>query len=613
MKNRILFTILFCGSLISAVAQQRQQSSFDHVNTFNLNNAYAGFDSCMHVFLQRKQQWVGVDGAPVNTQLQGYMPLQSDLGVGLEISNWKAGLLQSTNVEGTVAKHLAVNEKYHVGAALSMGFYQYSFGVDDVIAFDNDNYLNQSQVNSGGFYGDLGVLFSTDEFQAGVSIPRLFASNVNLDVGNEVNTFNVERYFNAHASYLFGLNEDFMLQPMVIYRSIPSNGAVADIKAGVLYQDMVGLNLGYRTGSGLLAAVDFTLSDRFRFGYAYDAGMSNVSGISNGSHEFMLGFRMCKPMKKKNKEPEVVYYYANGTLTDAATGEPMINHPVAITNTATGITQNVNTDSTGTYQMQVDSGASYTVKVEDLDYETMAKTIKINPANTQTTANLAMAHKTMGVMGRVTDAKTKAAMSGVQVVMQRGEERYEAKTDSKGEFTLPLPEKKRGDVLDYTVTLKKEGYDPFKKDVKQTIKNYETVQLNQAVKGGLQLTPEKKPEQIAEIIDLNPITFQVNSSKLTSEATVEVDKVVKVLTENPDMKIAVGAHTDCTGGEAGNQRLSDARAETVVKYIQERISNPERVTGKGYGESQPIRDCVCAECNKEDHNINRRTEFRIVE
>ena len=86
---------------------------------------------------------------------------------------------------------------------------------------------------------------------------------------------------------------------MVIYRSIPGNGGILYLKAG--------LTLGYRTNSGLLAAVDFTWNDLITIGYDYDAGMTEFSGISRGSHEFLLGFRVCKPTREKApKEPEII-------------------------------------------------------------------------------------------------------------------------------------------------------------------------------------------------------------------------------------------------------------------------------------------------------------------
>jgi outer membrane protein OmpA-like peptidoglycan-associated protein len=66
-----------------------------------------------------------------------------------------------------------------------------------------------------------------------------------------------------------------------------------------------------------------------------------------------------------------------------------------------------------------------------------------------------------------------------------------------------------------------------------------------------------------------------------------------------------------------NERLSDRRAKASAKYIASKITNPERIYGKGYGESQLINHCACegrvkSKCSDEEHQANRRTEFRIT-
>ena len=74
-----------------------------------------------------------------------------------------------------------------------------------------------------------------------------------------------------------------------------------------------------------------------------------------------------------------------------------------------------------------------------------------------------------------------------------------------------------------------------------------------------------------------------------------------------------GAHTDCRGPKGYNRGLSERRAKSTAKYIKKKISNPERVTFKGYGESQPATDCSCKKCSTEQHQLNRRTEFIIID
>ena len=79
------------------------------------------------------------------------------------------------------------------------------------------------------------------------------------------------------------------------------------------------------------------------------------------------------------------------------------------------------------------------------------------------------------------------------------------------------------------------------------------------------------------------------------------------------MSIQVNSHTDCRGANAYNMNLSKARANSVIKYLQERGINKKRLEFKGFGETKPVEDCpVCDECSEEQHQRNRRTEFQIV-
>lgn len=122
---------------------------------------------------------------------------------------------------------------------------------------------------------------------------------------------------------------------------------------------------------------------------------------------------------------------------------------------------------------------------------------------------------------------------------------------------------------------------------------------------------------VGKVLSLQPIYFDVNKSIIRPDAKVELEKIVALLNENPALEIELGSHTDCRSSKAYNLKLSDARAKSSAKYIKERISNPGRITGKGYGESKLVNDCGCegnviSDCSEEDHQANRRTEFKVV-
>ena len=120
---------------------------------------------------------------------------------------------------------------------------------------------------------------------------------------------------------------------------------------------------------------------------------------------------------------------------------------------------------------------------------------------------------------------------------------------------------------------------------------------------------------LADIIEINPIYFDFDKANIRPDAATELEKIVNVMKDYPGMVIELGSHTDCRGSDEYNLYLSDRRAKSSAAYIQERIDNSERIYGKGYGETTPNVPSPdgCYTISEAEHQLNRRTEFIIVE
>lgn len=122
---------------------------------------------------------------------------------------------------------------------------------------------------------------------------------------------------------------------------------------------------------------------------------------------------------------------------------------------------------------------------------------------------------------------------------------------------------------------------------------------------------------LASALEINTVYFDYGKFNIRPDAEVDLDKIVKVMQENPNMVIQLYSHTDCRSTKGYNKVLSDKRAKSTADYIKKRISKPERIYGKGYSEDQLISKCPCegdvvSECSEEEHQKNRRTEFIII-
>ncbi len=116
------------------------------------------------------------------------------------------------------------------------------------------------------------------------------------------------------------------------------------------------------------------------------------------------------------------------------------------------------------------------------------------------------------------------------------------------------------------------------------------------------------PIEIGQVVRLNNVFFDFDKWDLRPESFVELDRVVKLLKENPSIEIEMSAHTDSYGSDQYNFTLSDNRARSVREYILSKGIPEIRITSQGYGESKP----VVPNDSDENRQLNRRVEFKIM-
>jgi outer membrane protein OmpA-like peptidoglycan-associated protein len=120
-------------------------------------------------------------------------------------------------------------------------------------------------------------------------------------------------------------------------------------------------------------------------------------------------------------------------------------------------------------------------------------------------------------------------------------------------------------------------------------------------------------KEISKLYEINSIYYDLNKADIRTDAAEELDKIVQFLTDNTQMNLELGAHTDARASTGYNLKLSQRRAESAVNYIIRRGIAKDRIKPKGYGESQLINECSDGvECPEEMHQQNRRTEFKII-
>lgn len=140
------------------------------------------------------------------------------------------------------------------------------------------------------------------------------------------------------------------------------------------------------------------------------------------------------------------------------------------------------------------------------------------------------------------------------------------------------------------------------------ISQQQTVELASSASKKLELNFELKPIEVGTKVNLKNVLFKQSKAEMLESSFDELDLVVDLMKNNPDMKIRLEGHTDNRGVAKHNLRLSKRRVEAVEDYLVSKGIDNKRISGKGYGGTQPIAD-------NEDpmqRMLNRRVEFVII-
>lgn len=114
-------------------------------------------------------------------------------------------------------------------------------------------------------------------------------------------------------------------------------------------------------------------------------------------------------------------------------------------------------------------------------------------------------------------------------------------------------------------------------------------------------------------IVLEDIYYDFDKWDIRADARPTLDRLARNLELNPKIRIQLSSHTDCRGNDRYNQELSQKRAQSAVDYLASKGISAERLSARGYGESLPKVNCLCSRCTEEEHQLNRRTAFTILE
>lgn len=361
-------------------------------------------------------------------------------------------------------------------------------------------------------------------------------------------------------------------------------------------------NLGYPLNTG---------SDDFGITFWPDANKgfftSNRSGLdaNDDIYEFQIVHR---------RAPKLMIA---GVVKDKETGELLPGSVVTLRDHLGNWIGQVNADAQGAYSFMAEFNQEYVLDATSpayyQGYTSVDPVIKKNEdVIVRTQIEL---EKDPGTILRieVRDEKTTELIPGALVRLLDYSTLIEEELvcDENGMVSYSLIGARKGKTMEFAANYSAKGY--FAEDHPISIK----ITDEREIKIVEYLIKPEVGMDLGKIVQINPIYFDLDKSNIRPDAALELEKIVKLMLEYPNMVVELGSHTDCRASKAYNEKLSDRRAKSSAAYIISKGVDRSRIYGKGYGERMLVNGCECegknaVPCSEDEHQLNRRTEFVIV-
>lgn len=260
------------------------------------------------------------------------------------------------------------------------------------------------------------------------------------------------------------------------------------------------------------------------------------------------------------------------------------------------------TDWTGHVSFSIRPNQPYDFVVKTTEFEDVTVQVRPGENSQQYRFRVALYNPPPALTAMVVDEKSRKGITGASVMVYpigKVDTLYR-ESDLYGRISAKLQPRN-----EYEMVIHKEGYYTVRDTFSTTHNSYD----------GDTIIPMKLiPVEVGEVFVLRDIHYDYGRWELRPEAKAELDRLARLMQDNPGISIELSSHTDSRGTSGFNQQLSDKRARSAVAYLVSQKNIPlQRISSRGYGEERLVNRCSDGvECSEEEHFENRRTEFTVT-
>lgn len=293
MKRKILY---FIAGFFGLVAQAQQDSQFTQYmyNTININPAYAGSRGRLSVFGLHRNQWVGLDGAPVTNSFSLNSPIQnSNVGIGLSFINDKIGPSDENSISVDVSYTIKTSETFKLSLGVKGTANLFNVDFNKLYIYSPGDALAQTNIDN-KFSPNIGAgaYFHSDKTYFGLSVPNFLETKHFDAISNNSSSYIASERMHYYfiAGHVFNFGESVKFKPALLTKFVKGSPLQVDLSGNFLINDKFTLGAAYRWDAAASLLAGFQISKSWFIGYGYDMETTKLANYNSGSHEIFLRF-----------------------------------------------------------------------------------------------------------------------------------------------------------------------------------------------------------------------------------------------------------------------------------------------------------------------------------
>lgn len=287
-KKMFLILILFFAS-VSGFAQQDAQYTQYMYNTANINPAYAGSRGVLSLFGLHRNQWVGLDGAPVTNTFAISSPIgYSGLGAGLSFVGDNIGPTSDNTISADISYTIQTSAFYKLSFGIKGSANLFSLDVNKLQIYNSGDANLQSVTNDFSPNMGAGVYFYSDNTYVGLSVPNFFQAKKYSD--NDRAVYMEKMHLYLIGGHVFDLSPTVKFKPAFLLKAVEDSPLQLDLSGNFMFNDKFVLGAAWRWGAAVSVMAGFQVTPGMYVGYGYDMETTELANYNSGSHEIFLRF-----------------------------------------------------------------------------------------------------------------------------------------------------------------------------------------------------------------------------------------------------------------------------------------------------------------------------------